>query len=116
MSPEVSAKLHEFGLDYYLVRSLARDSKHSVEKEHAIRLIRTIVEFGCRSRKLALLASSVLPSDAVTRALVSIAEHAEDAFRLASIETLAEISECPRCAVKKMLSELCAQCCWTSTS
>ncbi|KZV78009.1 hypothetical protein EXIGLDRAFT_83859, partial [Exidia glandulosa HHB12029] len=56
-----------------------------------MRLIRTVVELGCRTRKMALPSSFTLPSDAVTRALVSIAEHAEDAFRLAAIETLAEM-------------------------
>ncbi|KAH7099638.1 Rapamycin-insensitive companion of mTOR, N-term-domain-containing protein [Auriculariales sp. MPI-PUGE-AT-0066] len=82
---DVTGRLRTFGIDYYIVRSLARDSKHAVEKEHAIRLIRTYGR-GCR------LSSSGSPAgEAVMRALVSIAEHVEDPFRLASIETLAEI-------------------------
>ncbi|KAH7098966.1 Rapamycin-insensitive companion of mTOR, N-term-domain-containing protein [Auriculariales sp. MPI-PUGE-AT-0066] len=82
---DVTGRLRTFGIDYYIVRSLARDSKHAVEKEHAIRLIRTMVEVG-------RLSSSGSPAgEAVMRALVSIAEHVEDPFRLASIETLAEI-------------------------
>ncbi|KZW00109.1 hypothetical protein EXIGLDRAFT_696716 [Exidia glandulosa HHB12029] len=89
----VPCLLHEFGIDCYLVRSLARDSKHSVEKEHAMRLIRTVVELGCRRCKMALPSSFTLPSDAVTRALVSIAEHPEDVFRLVAIETLAEMKQ-----------------------
>ncbi|EJD50823.1 hypothetical protein AURDEDRAFT_111977 [Auricularia subglabra TFB-10046 SS5] len=89
ISGDVTARLREHGIDYYLVRSLARDSKHAVEKEHAIRLIRTICEVGRGGSNTS--AARRVPSDAVTRALVSIAEHTEDAFRLAAIETLAEV-------------------------
>ncbi|KAG9036760.1 hypothetical protein FRB95_008091 [Tulasnella sp. JGI-2019a] len=86
-------KLQPFGLDWYMVRSLARDNKHAVEKEQVIKLIRTHVDVGSSGRSPALgVGSSAVPlSDAVMRALIAAAEHPEDQFRHVILETLAEI-------------------------
>ncbi|KAG8875681.1 hypothetical protein FRB97_004816 [Tulasnella sp. 331] len=86
-------KLQQFGLDWYMVRSLARDNKHAVEKEQVIKLIRAHVEVGSSRRSPAVgVGSSAVPlSNAVMRALISVAEHPEDQFRHVVLATLAEI-------------------------
>ncbi|KDR82835.1 hypothetical protein GALMADRAFT_88557 [Galerina marginata CBS 339.88] len=80
-------------LDWYILKSLLRDNKHAVEKEQVIKLIRTIVEVGAvRPDSQTKTGPGVIPiSEAVMRALVAVAEHPEDPFRLICIQTLAEI-------------------------
>ncbi|EPQ54453.1 hypothetical protein GLOTRDRAFT_116357 [Gloeophyllum trabeum ATCC 11539] len=87
------ARLQEQPLDWYLVKSLARDNKHAVEKEQAVKLIRAIVEIGTMRRSPSTRAGSgsVPLSDGVMRAFIAIAEQPEDPLRLACLETLAEI-------------------------
>ncbi|GAA5902766.1 TORC2 complex subunit TSC11 [Sporobolomyces salmoneus] len=88
-------------LHFYLIRSLGRDSKHDLEKEQALRLIRRILEL---STTLAAPPDSTSPSDslqdherlhshlvAVLRGVVAIAEQPEEKLRLASLETLGEL-------------------------
>lgn len=74
-------------------RSLLRDNKHAVEKEQVIKLIRTTVEIGTvRSDLEAKNGVGLVPvSETVIRAVIAVAEHAEDPFRLICIQTLAEI-------------------------
>jgi len=77
-------------IDWYIVRSLHRDNKFAVEKEQVIKFIRAIVAVGVvshdkGSRKVPL-------SEPVMRALIAVAEQADDPFRLICIQTLAEIS------------------------
>ncbi|KAI0697900.1 Rapamycin-insensitive companion of mTOR, N-term-domain-containing protein [Cytidiella melzeri] len=86
-------KLKEHALDWYLVRSLARDNKHVVEKEQAIKLIRAIVEIGSLRRGPgAAVGSGTVPlSDPVMRAFMAIAEHPDDPFKSICIQTLVEI-------------------------
>lgn len=76
-------------------RSLCRDNKHAVEKEQAVKLIRTIVEIGStRPESLAANGSGIVPlSEPVMRSLIAIAEHIEDPFRYICIQTLAEIRQ-----------------------
>lgn len=86
-------RLHEQPLDWFIVRSLALDNKHTVEKEQAIKLIRTIVTIGSR-RKDSNHASStgtVPLSERVVRAFIAVAEQPDDPFRSSAIQTLAEI-------------------------
>ncbi|KAF8967140.1 Rapamycin-insensitive companion of mTOR, N-term-domain-containing protein [Flammula alnicola] len=80
-------------LDWYIVKSLLRDNKHAVEKEQVIKLIRVIVEIGTVRRDLEVKSGpGVVPiAETVMRAVVAVAEHPEDPFRLICIQTLAEI-------------------------
>lgn len=82
-------------LDWYLIKSLQRDNKHAMEKEQAVKLIRTIIEVGT-SKKSGSIASgadsaTVHLSEAVMRAVIAVAEHPEDPFRPICIQTLTEI-------------------------
>jgi rapamycin-insensitive companion of mTOR len=72
---------------------LARDNKHAVEKEQAIKLIRAIVEIGSEKRgaHTAPGVGSVPLSEAVMRAVIAVAEHPEDPFKGICILTLTEI-------------------------
>ncbi|KAG9090609.1 hypothetical protein FRC06_000953, partial [Ceratobasidium sp. 370] len=93
------AKLHEQHIDYYFVRTFARDSKHGIEKESALMLIRKIVEVGSKhSTKADTSTKGKGPglghapvSEAVIRALIAIADHPEDPLRFVCLLTLAEI-------------------------
>ncbi|KAK0188086.1 Rapamycin-insensitive companion of mTOR, N-term-domain-containing protein [Armillaria mellea] len=72
-------RLGEQALDWYIVKSLNRDSKYVVEKEQVIKLIRTS-------------SVGVVPlSEPVMRAFIAVAEHVEDPFRPICILTLTEI-------------------------
>ncbi|KAJ7044185.1 Rapamycin-insensitive companion of mTOR, N-term-domain-containing protein [Mycena alexandri] len=83
-------RIGEQTLDWYMIKSLTRDNKHTMEKEQVIKLIRTIVEVGT-VRNESRGRGTVPLSGAVMRAFVAVAEHAEDPFRLICIQTLAEI-------------------------
>ncbi|KAF7298974.1 hypothetical protein MIND_00845600 [Mycena indigotica] len=85
-------RIGEQTFDWYIIKSLTRDSKHALEREQAIKLIRTIVEVGTVRDESQSAGPGLVPlSAAVMRALVAVAEHAEDPFRLICIQTLAEI-------------------------
>jgi large subunit ribosomal protein L17e len=64
-----------------------------MEKEQVIKLIRTVVEVGTvRIESRSAGGCGTVPlSEAVMRAFVAVAEHAEDPFRPICIQTLAEI-------------------------
>ncbi|TRM64014.1 Rapamycin-insensitive companion of mTOR, middle domain-containing protein [Schizophyllum amplum] len=67
---------------------------YAVEKEQAIKLIRTIVEVGSERRDTPAAdasASRVPLSEPIMRAFIAVAEHLEDPFRLICIQTLVEI-------------------------
>ncbi|KAG8763716.1 hypothetical protein FRC11_013592 [Ceratobasidium sp. 423] len=93
------AKLREQDMDYYLVRTFSRDSKHGIEKESALKLIRKIVEVGSSYPTKAEVTSKgktvgtgcVPVSEAVIRALIAVADHPEDPLRFLCLLTLAEI-------------------------
>ncbi|KAF9004644.1 Rapamycin-insensitive companion of mTOR, N-term-domain-containing protein [Cyathus striatus] len=80
-------------VDWYMIKSLNRDNKHAAEKEQVIKLIRTIVEVGTvkKDGTAAGGTSNVPVSEAVMRAVIAVAEHAEDPFRPICIQTLSEI-------------------------
>ncbi|KAG6916446.1 hypothetical protein DXG01_006774 [Tephrocybe rancida] len=79
-------------LDWYIVKSLNRDNKHSVEKEQVIKLIRTMVEVGTVKRENMSTGGGVVPiSEPIMRAIIAVAEQTEDPFCPICIETLAEI-------------------------
>ncbi|KAF7288523.1 hypothetical protein HMN09_01381300 [Mycena chlorophos] len=85
-------RIGEQTFDWYIIKSLTRDSKYALEREQAIKLIRTIVEVGTVRDDAHSTGPGLVPlSAAVMRALVAVAEHAEDPFRLICIQTLAEI-------------------------
>lgn len=72
-----------------------------MEKEQAIKLLRAIVEVGSdrswpqrRSTPAPAGLGTVPVTEPVMRALIAIAEHVEDPFRLICIQTLAEIRAC----------------------
>jgi large subunit ribosomal protein L17e len=83
---------------------LNRDNKHTVEKEQAIKLIRTIVEIGTITRDCRTTGGpgKVPLSEPVMRAFIAVAEHAEDPFRPICIQTLAEISAFFSCSLVLM--------------
>ncbi|KAK0504126.1 Rapamycin-insensitive companion of mTOR, N-term-domain-containing protein [Armillaria luteobubalina] len=88
-------RLGEQALDWYIVKSLNRDSKYVVEKEQVIKLIRTIVDIGTIRHDLPSSTGGsvgVVPlSEPVMRAFIAVAEHVEDPFRPICILTLTEI-------------------------
>ncbi|QRV77606.1 STE16 protein [Ceratobasidium sp. AG-Ba] len=76
--------------------TFARDSKHGIEKESALLLIRKIVEVGSNSRTESTTKPGLGPrhaavSEAVVRALIAIADHPDDPLRHICLLTLAEI-------------------------
>lgn len=75
-------------------RSLALDIKHTVEKEQAIKLIRTIVAIGSQKRGSTLVScAGAMPlSERVMRAFIAVAEQPDDPFRPVALQTLTEIS------------------------
>ncbi|ESK90459.1 cytosolic regulator pianissimo [Moniliophthora roreri MCA 2997] len=85
--------LRKQNIDWYIIRTLHRDNKFAAEKEQVIKLIRTIVEVGTVRREMQNGDDcGIVPlSEPVMRALVAVAEHAEDPFRLICIQTLAEL-------------------------
>jgi len=71
---------------------LTRDNKHVAEKEQAIKLLRTIIQIaGENQTPDASGTLNAVLSEAVLRAFIAVAEHAEDPFRPICIQTLAEI-------------------------
>ncbi|KXN88287.1 Protein ste16 [Leucoagaricus sp. SymC.cos] len=80
-------------LDWYILKSMNRDNKYTVEKEQAIKLVRTIIEIGTTHRDSSVSsgAAKVPISDVVLRSVIAVAEHLDDPFRPICIETLAEI-------------------------
>ncbi|KII86754.1 hypothetical protein PLICRDRAFT_43412 [Plicaturopsis crispa FD-325 SS-3] len=87
-------QLRQQPLDWYIVKSLARDNKHAMEKEQVIKLIRAIVEIGSARRHTHAAAAglgTVPLSEPVMRAFIAVAEHPDDPFRPICIETLSEI-------------------------
>jgi rapamycin-insensitive companion of mTOR len=64
-----------------------------LEKEQVIKLIRAIVDVGSLQNytRAAVGMGTVNLSEAVMRAMIAIAEHAEDPFRPICIQTLVEI-------------------------
>ncbi|KAH9889877.1 Rapamycin-insensitive companion of mTOR, N-term-domain-containing protein [Cubamyces lactineus] len=86
-------RLGEQHLDWYIVKTLSRDNKHSVEKEQVIKLIRAIVDLGSeRHLSHSGIGSGSVPlSDAVMRALIAVAEYPEDPFKPICVQTLTEI-------------------------
>ncbi|GAA5864925.1 hypothetical protein JCM8547_004239 [Rhodosporidiobolus lusitaniae] len=77
-------------LPLFLIRSLARDTAHNLEKEHALRLIRVFLPFARPGVVLPFDGEEVLPVG-VLRAVVAFAETVEEKLRLAALETLAEL-------------------------
>ncbi|KIJ54571.1 hypothetical protein M422DRAFT_24511 [Sphaerobolus stellatus SS14] len=88
----VAENFHEFELDWYIVRTLVRDSKHHVEKEQAILLIRALVNGGSNlDRRPATAGGRVPVSEPIMRAMIAIAEQPEEPFRGICLVTLTEI-------------------------
>ncbi|KAI9348732.1 Rapamycin-insensitive companion of mTOR, N-term-domain-containing protein [Zopfochytrium polystomum] len=75
--------LMECDLDIFLARTLTRDHRHDLEREQALKLVRTIIEIPG--------AITYLPP-AVVRVLVAVSEYNEDRFKNACIATLCEIA------------------------
>ncbi|KAH8104684.1 Rapamycin-insensitive companion of mTOR, N-term-domain-containing protein [Cristinia sonorae] len=86
-------KLCEQAIDWYIVKSIARDNKHAVEREQAIKLIRAMIEIGSQRRTPhAGVGTGTVPlSKQIMRAIVAVAEHPEDPFRPICVQTLSEI-------------------------
>ncbi|TDL23281.1 hypothetical protein BD410DRAFT_858667 [Rickenella mellea] len=90
---EAVERFQEHHLDWFIVKSLARDNKYAIEREQVIKLIRAIVEVGSERRAPHTSAGSgtVPLSEAIMRALISVAEQVEDPFRNICCQTLIEI-------------------------
>ncbi|KDQ62311.1 hypothetical protein JAAARDRAFT_30208 [Jaapia argillacea MUCL 33604] len=85
-------RLQEQSLDWCIVKSLARDNKHAIEKEQVIKLIRAIVEIGSEKRDPRGTGARSIPlSEPVMRAFIAIAEQPDDPFKPICVQTLAEI-------------------------
>ncbi|GJJ15545.1 hypothetical protein Clacol_009823 [Clathrus columnatus] len=86
-------RYHEFGLDWCIVRTLARDNKHHLEKEQAILLVRAMINISNSifERHAGAGCGSIPISEAIIRAVLAIAEHPEEPFRGICLVTLAEI-------------------------
>jgi hypothetical protein len=103
----------------HVCRSLARDNKHAIEKEQALKLIRSFVEIGSDAAVPSRTAGSgTIPvSEAVMRAVIAIAEHPEDPFKNICIQTLIEIRQSPATRVHmQQLTEAALQSSWISIS
>ncbi|BGP33786.1 hypothetical protein JCM10296v2_005591 [Rhodotorula toruloides] len=97
--------LNSHHLPLFLIRSLARDSTQELEKEHALRLIRTTLLHTSPNSYIPLshppteLGVEIEPQEereqvvpiAVMRAVVAVAESVEEKLRLAALETLGEL-------------------------
>lgn len=80
-------------LDWFIVKSLARDNNFLVEREQVIKLIRAIVDIAAEQRDTRALGFISIPlSEPVMRAFIAVADHAEDPFRSICVQTLAEMS------------------------
>ncbi|KAI0402946.1 Rapamycin-insensitive companion of mTOR, N-term-domain-containing protein [Xylaria palmicola] len=75
-------KIRALNTDYMVVVSLAKDRKADVEREQALKFVRAFLDVKDGVREI---------SRALVRAIVSVAEHAEDRLRSICIETLAEV-------------------------
>ncbi|KAG1808998.1 Rapamycin-insensitive companion of mTOR, N-term-domain-containing protein [Suillus variegatus] len=86
-------ELHKQPLEWFIVKSLARDNKHAREREQVIKLIRTIVDIVSEPRdRRGVNGTKTIPlSEPIMRAFVAVAEHAEDPFRPICVQTLAEM-------------------------
>lgn len=85
--------LKEQPLDWYIVKSLTLDNKHTVEKEQVIKFIRAVVEIGSQRSgpNTAPCSGNVPLSEPIMRAFIAIAEHPDDPFKSICVQTLAEI-------------------------
>ncbi|KAI6145691.1 Rapamycin-insensitive companion of mTOR, N-term-domain-containing protein [Pisolithus thermaeus] len=93
VDPTSIEELRQQPLDWFIVKSLARDNKFSVEREQVIKLIRAIVDIAAEKQDTRGTGSISIPlSEPVMRAFIAVAEHAEDPFRSISVQTLAEMS------------------------
>ncbi|KAI6122475.1 Rapamycin-insensitive companion of mTOR, middle domain-containing protein [Pisolithus croceorrhizus] len=93
VDPTSIEELRQQPLDWFIVKSLARNNKFSVEREQVIKLIRAIVDIAAEKRDTRGTGSISIPlSEPVMRAFIAVAEHAEDPFRSISVQTLAEMS------------------------
>ncbi|EFX02311.1 hr1-like Rho-binding repeat protein [Grosmannia clavigera kw1407] len=75
-------KIRALNTDYLVVLSLIKDRKADVEREQALKFIRTFLDVKEGVHEL---------SRAVVRTIAAVAEHAEDRLRPICLETLAEI-------------------------
>ncbi|KAI1757771.1 Rapamycin-insensitive companion of mTOR, N-term-domain-containing protein [Xylaria castorea] len=75
-------RIRALNTDYMVVVSLAKDRKADVEREQALKFVRAFLDVKDGVREI---------SRALVRAIVSVAEHAEDRLRPICIETLAEV-------------------------
>lgn len=75
-------KIRALNTDYLVVLSLIKDRKADVEREQALKFVRTFLDVKEGVHEL---------SRAVVRTIAAVAEHAEDRLRPICLETLAEI-------------------------
>jgi len=106
----VPANFNDFELDWYivryvprptialspylsLIRTMVRDSKHHIEKEQAILLIRSLINSGSTNpeRQSGTDRGRVPLSEPIMRAMIAVAEQPEEPFRGICLVTLTEI-------------------------
>jgi len=74
--------LFQHHFDIFIVRSLTRDQRYDVEREQALKLIRSLVDI---PGTVDLIPQSVI------RIVIAIAEQSEEKFRNICIETICEL-------------------------
>ena len=75
-------EIRDLNSDYLIILSLVKDGKASIEREQALKFIRSFVEVKGGVKEL---------SKGVVRTVVAVAEHHEDRLRNVSLLTLSEI-------------------------
>ncbi|KAI0998862.1 Target of rapamycin complex 2 subunit [Podosphaera aphanis] len=75
-------KIRSLNTDYLVVLSLTKEKKADVEREQALKFVRTFLDVSGGVKEI---------SKAIIRTIASIAEHAEDRLKSLCVETLAEI-------------------------
>ncbi|BGP56841.1 hypothetical protein JCM8202v2_004472 [Rhodotorula sphaerocarpa] len=82
-----AAELNRYHLEYFLVKTLARDARCDLEKEQSLRLVRVLIE---HTGPRLLEARDTMPMS-VLRAVIAVADAPEEKLRLAALELLGEL-------------------------
>lgn len=74
--------LRRANVSFFIIKSLAQDSKHQIERVLALRLIRTVLDLPLGVKEI---------SPGIVSALVAVADQSEDQLQNMALETLTEI-------------------------
>lgn len=78
-------------------RALTRDQRYDIEREQAIRLIRSLIELPYAAEKM---------PHSIVRTLIAVAEQPDDKFKLICLETLCELGiiDCLSCLKNNVIT------------